>query len=544
MNAKMKDDHDFDSWRSGAQTHYGSTLQQNHSSSDPYHLSYHYPTAAMFPYSDSMSSSQPWSNGADAVAFLGQYQPDQHQTAPQQPQGHYTMEAMFGSQTSYPFSTMTNNMAANIPSTPFNAFFPSNNDPFWGANSKQSRSQAPPYGRQHDNNDYSYHSADAYHDVKQMESGIAGNHSDRCKQSCHVSLSQGLTLDHIKTSQQDFKSASFDKKFGDSAVGSAPKKTTWASIASQPAKPQPKSLKSKMSSSVLTGSTSKHLPPTTSMEAIGTWEAKNGAMKSVAPPPQPRSAPPPAAPAPPPPQQPSWNRRELAPPSRSTASAPTVVSALESVLANHPVLDKLKVENNYNPKDFDLNPRNARFFIIKSYSEDDIHRSIKYSIWCSTEHGNKRLDNAFKAHENKGPIYLLYSVNGSGHFCGMAQMMSSVDYASSSSVWAQDKWKGQFRVKWVYVKDVPNAQLRHIRLENNENKPVTNSRDTQEVPFEKGKQVIKIMHHFRHTTSIFDDFLHYEKRQEEEGQRRDPSPPPPPPTGHKRQQHQQQQQWK
>jgi hypothetical protein len=36
---------------------------------------------------------------------------------------------------------------------------------------------------------------------------------------------------------------------------------------------------------------------------------------------------------------------------------------------------------------------------------------------------------------------------------------------------------------------VPNAALRHIRLENNENKPVTNSRDTQEVPVEKGRQV-------------------------------------------------------
>ena len=108
----------------------------------------------------------------------------------------------------------------------------------------------------------------------------------------------------------------------------------------------------------------------------------------------------------------------------------------------------------------------------------------------------------------------------------MAQMTSQVDYGASASVWAQDKWKGQFRVKWVYVKDVPNAQLRHIRLENNENKPVTNSRDTQEVPPDKGKQVIKIMHHYRHTTSIFDDFLHYEKRQEEESQRRaDPAPP-------------------
>jgi len=92
-------------------------------------------------------------------------------------------------------------------------------------------------------------------------------------------------------------------------------------------------------------------------------------------------------------------------------------------------------------------------------------------------------------------------------------------------VWAQDKWKGRFEVKWIYVKDVPNSQLRHIRLENNENKPVTNSRDTQEVPTEHGKQVLRIVHQYRHTTSIFDDFIHYEKRQEEEtvkkGQRRD-----------------------
>ena len=66
------------------------------------------------------------------------------------------------------------------------------------------------------------------------------------------------------------------------------------------------------------------------------------------------------------------------------------------------------------------------------------------------------------------------------------------------------------------MKDVPNSQLRHIRLENNENKPVTNSRDTQEVPLEKAKQVLKIIASYKHTTSIFDDFSHYEKRQEEE----------------------------
>ena len=162
-----------------------------------------------------------------------------------------------------------------------------------------------------------------------------------------------------------------------------------------------------------------------------------------------------------------------------------------------PILEDLQQRNRYNPAELDLDTDSARFFVIKSYSEDDVHRSIKYEIWCSTEHGNKRLDQAFREQsENNWPIYLLFSVNGTGHFCGVAQMLSNVDYSSSASVWAQDKWKGQFKVKWIYVKDVPNNQLRHIRLENNENKPVTKSRDTQEVPFEKGKQVSKSFLHF------------------------------------------------
>ena len=181
------------------------------------------------------------------------------------------------------------------------------------------------------------------------------------------------------------------------------------------------------------------------------------------------------------------------------------------------VVEQLKVQNKYNPTELVINLTNARYFVIKSYAEDDIHRSIKYNIWTSTEHGNRRLDNAFQEQKGKGSIYLFFSVNGSGHFCGMAQMVSQVDFNNVTGVWTQDKWKGRFDVKWIYVKDVPNSQLRHIRLENNENKPVTNSRDTQEVPSEKGKQVVKIFHNYHHTTSIFDDFEHYEKKEEQGG---------------------------
>ena len=60
-------------------------------------------------------------------------------------------------------------------------------------------------------------------------------------------------------------------------------------------------------------------------------------------------------------------------------------------------------------------------------------------------------------------------------------MIGPVDFEKSVDYWQQDKWNGQFPVKWHIIKDVPNSQFRHIILENNDNKPVTNSRDTQEV---------------------------------------------------------------
>jgi len=72
-------------------------------------------------------------------------------------------------------------------------------------------------------------------------------------------------------------------------------------------------------------------------------------------------------------------------------------------------------------------------------------------------------------------------VNASAQFCGVAEMTGPVDFEKSVDYWQQDKWTGQFPVKWHIVKDVPNNLFRHIILENNDNKPVTNSRDTQEV---------------------------------------------------------------
>lgn len=88
----------------------------------------------------------------------------------------------------------------------------------------------------------------------------------------------------------------------------------------------------------------------------------------------------------------------------------------------------------------------SRFFIIKSFTEEDIHKAIKYNVWSSTVNGNAILDQAFQdvskfretlneveSHDiidevfpKEAEVYLMFSVNKSKHFCGVAKMTERV----------------------------------------------------------------------------------------------------------------------
>lgn len=128
---------------------------------------------------------------------------------------------------------------------------------------------------------------------------------------------------------------------------------------------------------------------------------------------------------------------------------------------------------------------NSRFFVIKSYSALDVQASMANGIWASTELGNKRLDKAYR--EASGGIYLFFSVNSSAKFCGVAKMIGPIDFTKASDIWVESsRWKGIFPVEWLIIREIPNRLLRHLRVYLNENKPVANSRDTQELPFDIG----------------------------------------------------------
>lgn len=161
-------------------------------------------------------------------------------------------------------------------------------------------------------------------------------------------------------------------------------------------------------------------------------------------------------------------------------------------------------------------PEHSRFFVIKSFNEEDVQASFTHKVWASTDLGNKRLNRAFMDRPPRSRIFLFFSVNGSGKFCGVAELLSGLinkketaslvnKSVSNESPWLdKSRYNGYFQVQWMFIKDVYNNNFRHfkIRMQTGEFKPVTNSRDTQELPFETGREMLAVFRNVRSNSSF------------------------------------------
>lgn len=100
-----------------------------------------------------------------------------------------------------------------------------------------------------------------------------------------------------------------------------------------------------------------------------------------------------------------------------------VVKAYTTKAGNADAEGNIVIDPNlYNKEDLRIDYTNAKFFVIKSYSEDDVHKSIKYNVWSSTLHGNKKLQSAYEDAQRiatekscECPIFLFFSVSFSLH---------------------------------------------------------------------------------------------------------------------------------
>lgn len=107
-------------------------------------------------------------------------------------------------------------------------------------------------------------------------------------------------------------------------------------------------------------------------------------------------------------------------------------------------------------------------FVARSSTYDDIHKAMKYGVWSSTLERNRSLDTAFRAAREAGKRVLLFfrSVKDDV-FCGVAEVVSGyIEEQKFGLWWEDDKYKGIFNIRWVFVKNVPltGEMLRRLAM--------------------------------------------------------------------------------
>jgi len=165
--------------------------------------------------------------------------------------------------------------------------------------------------------------------------------------------------------------------------------------------------------------------------------------------------------------------------------------------------------------------KNAKFFILRSTCDDDIHKAIKYGFWTSTYKNNVLLNDLYKKYSrSKTPIFLIYTVVGSGQYCGLAQMSSEVELKKTFSYWWEEvKWSGIFKINWIFVKDLLYDEVEDVRLRNG-NK-VVSSKDGTELDFETGMEILKRFKNSIYVSDIFEYFEFMDNREEKIRLKRD-----------------------
>lgn len=180
-------------------------------------------------------------------------------------------------------------------------------------------------------------------------------------------------------------------------------------------------------------------------------------------------------------------------------------------------------------------PPRAKFLVVKSFHEDDVHKSIRHGVWSSTSQGNEKLQKAWEeAHDeacrlspdgsgrnpetgrSMVPLILLFSVNKSKGFCGACEMIGPVDFDRRADFWVRrndgrNRWCGGADVEWLVVKDVPNTVFEDLCFPGPHHRPVIFSRDATELPYAQGREFLERFLQFASPTTLLQDLAFYDE---------------------------------
>ncbi|KAJ8549317.1 hypothetical protein K7X08_033024 [Anisodus acutangulus] len=137
----------------------------------------------------------------------------------------------------------------------------------------------------------------------------------------------------------------------------------------------------------------------------------------------------------------------------------------------------------------------SRYFIVKSCNPENLELSVQQGVWATQRSNEAKLNEAFDSVEN---VSLIFSINRTRHFQGVAKMTSRVGGAAKGGIWKHEHgtahYGRNFSVKWLKLCELSFQKTRHLRNPYNENLPVKISRDCQELEISVGEQLASLLY--------------------------------------------------
>uniref|UniRef100_A0A673ZUT1 RNA helicase n=1 Tax=Salmo trutta TaxID=8032 RepID=A0A673ZUT1_SALTR len=130
----------------------------------------------------------------------------------------------------------------------------------------------------------------------------------------------------------------------------------------------------------------------------------------------------------------------------------------------------------------------VRYFIMKSSNLRNLDISQQKGIWSTTPSNELKLNRAFL---ESSLVFLVFSVQGSGHFQGYARMTSVIGQERCQD-WGSTGLGGVFSVEWTRKESLPFQCTHQLLNPWNDNKKVQISRDGQELEPQAGGQLLQL----------------------------------------------------
>ncbi|KAM7198874.1 YT521-B-like domain containing protein [Naviculisporaceae sp. PSN 640] len=135
----------------------------------------------------------------------------------------------------------------------------------------------------------------------------------------------------------------------------------------------------------------------------------------------------------------------------------------------------------------------TRFFIIKSFNEDNVRKCMVDGVWATQSRNGHTLTRAFASCKN---VILFFSINKSRAFQGYARMSTPPSPDTPRPGWMNNvHWDSSppFRVEWMSKVPVPFSLIGGLKNSYNENHPVLVGKDGQEVEERCGRELLRAM---------------------------------------------------